>query len=162
MDLDPNILTVPPAQQPNAFTAGAALPWQGLGFTCYLFANVGDAIPLHSHPVGQNHTVDVKRGTIIYRTVNADGSNTDVTYSAPYRFLVDPLVEHSIIALSSPENSSGTDINDWSTLSAVVINDRQVGKTPMLIAEYLQSLNATATTVLQTMQGIQALTTASA
>jgi hypothetical protein len=158
MYISPSLLQLAPELMPNAFAPGYALAWQIINGTVYLFAAQGDQVPLHSHPEGQTHTVGVMHGSIIYRTVNADGTFTDQQIDAPAMVSVPANVEHALICASSPVNTSGPVVSDSTTLGAICVNVRMAAILPAQLKAGLQALNADAATFLANAQAIAALT----
>jgi hypothetical protein len=158
MYIDDALLPAPARLMPNVFQPNKPMVWPIINGAIYMFATEGDQIAEHTHEPGQNHSIGVLHGSINYKVTNADGSTTDNIYTAPALLLVPSNVDHAVIAVSPPQDTSGPVIGNLATLSAVTVHLRMNAISPDSIKGNLAAIAAPIDDLIAKLTSAKALT----
>jgi hypothetical protein len=158
MFVDDALLPYPAKLMPNVFQPNKPMVWPIINGAIYMFATEGDQVAEHVHEPGQNHSIGVLHGAINYKVTNADGTMTDNIYSAPAVLLVPSNVDHAVIAVSPPQDTSGPVIGDLTTLAAVTLHLRMNAVDPDSIKGNLAAIAAPIDELIAKLTSAKALT----
>jgi hypothetical protein len=158
MYIDDALLPTAAKLMPNVFQPNIPIVWPIINGAVYMFAAPGDQIAEHFHEPGQHHSIGVLHGSINYKVTNADGSVTDNIYTAPAVLLVPANVDHAVIAVSPPQDSSGPVVGDLTTLAAVTLHLRMNAVDPESIKGTLASIATPIDELIAKLTSAKALT----